>query len=278
MPVQTIPPLLLEQLAAGELSDDRRQAVMRQYACSEDDLERLLEAHEADNAEILRSYPASEFANHVQGHLASRAPRRRAAPSHIPSRRSRLAIPGALTAAATAALAFVALSRDNPSREISPPQRPPLEDHIILKGERPDALRVWRHAEPEHQRLEQGDTVHDGDTLQLEYFTPKNAPGVIFSMDGRGVVTLHHPENASSAAMLEQGTHPLPYSYTLDDAPDYERFVLVQCSHDIDPDTLLAHARDFASTDPKRAQNSPFTLPDGHDCTSHSIWLSKESR
>lgn len=266
-----IPPMLLERLAAGEMPDDERRTLRDRYACTEDDLAQYIQEIHAHNQELLATYPASEFAKAVHNRLDDASTR---ASSPTPSRRSWWAIPAMLATAAAAWVFISPLMMPTPQ----PQWTDPADDVILLKGALPDTLKIWRAAQPENQRLEQGDKVRKGDTIQLEYVVPRDISGMIFSVDGRDVVTLHHPENARSAALLEQGTHLLPYSYTLDDAPDYERFFLVQCTHDVDASALLAHAKRFAAHATPDARRATFELPSDHDCTSHSMWLAKEAR
>ena len=64
--------------------------------------------------------------------------------------------------------------------------------------------------------------------MQLTYQAAGRPFGVILSIDGRGAVTVHHPRDGRQAARLVPGQEVrLSSAYRLDDAPGWERFVLV---------------------------------------------------
>jgi len=92
-----------------------------------------------------------------------------------------------------------------------------------------------------------------GDTVQLAYTTAASGPsselyGVIFSIDGRSVVTMHYPYRKGQNPLLVSGKRIfLEEAYTLDDAPGYEVFVLVVSSQALDVEALLSEAQKIAS-------------------------------
>lgn len=262
----TIPKLLLERLAHGELSEEEQRRIMRRHDCDASQLDALLLELRRSDRDILAAHSPSEYVKSVENLLAQPAV---ASPPARHARRSWLALPVAL-AAASAALAAVALLSSPPVQHEGGAQ----EDVILLKGEKVAPLRVWRAAQPSNQRLRAGDEVREGDTLQLEYSSARDTAGVIFSIDGRGVTTLHHPDTRQGDAVLREGTHLLPYSYTLDDAPDYERFFLVECPHEVDVKALLMGVESFARS---HDSDSELNIPALDDCHSHSMWLKKEA-
>ncbi|MDR0909693.1 MAG: hypothetical protein LBM77_07995 [Spirochaetaceae bacterium] len=80
-------------------------------------------------------------------------------------------------------------------------------------------------------------SLHAGDTVQLAYAAPggKDCYGVIFSLDGNGVETLHFPATEDSSTKLETGRQVfLSESYTLDDAPEFEDFYFITSDAPID--------------------------------------------
>jgi hypothetical protein len=87
-------------------------------------------------------------------------------------------------------------------------------------------------------RLFDQDPAAPGDRLMVSYIAGGWPQGAIFSVDGEGVVTQHHPHSGSHSAPLERGgSHALGRSYQLDDAPEFERFFLVADtgSFDLEP-------------------------------------------
>ncbi|HEX8539626.1 MAG TPA: ActD-like protein, partial [Cystobacter sp.] len=82
--------------------------------------------------------------------------------------------------------------------------------------------------------------------------------GVIFSVDGRGTVTLHAPERGLDAMPLApSGTHALPQAYALDDAPAFERFFFVTSDDPFSLEEVLAPARVLATSDGARTALLP---------------------
>ena len=65
--------------------------------------------------------------------------------------------------------------------------------------------------------------------IRYRYNPGRNDYGVILSIDGNGSVTRHFPESGWTAVkMKHSGSEiPLDFSYELDDAPDFECFILV---------------------------------------------------
>jgi hypothetical protein len=91
--------------------------------------------------------------------------------------------------------------------------------------------------------------LHEGNTVQLAYITPAGTEhyGVIFSIDGRSAVTMHYPYRKGQSSLLVSGKRTfLNEAYTLDDAPDYEVFVLVISEKPLDADAVLRKARRIA--------------------------------
>ena len=113
-----------------------------------------------------------------------------------------------------------------------------LELSIYLKGNREIPLA--------DQSL-----LSEGNTIQLAYTAPAGAShyGVIFSIDGRSVVTMHYPYRMGQNPLLVSGKHTfLNEAYTLDDAPFYEVFVMVISEEAISADTILKKAREIAAS------------------------------
>lgn len=135
-------------------------------------------------------------------------------------------------------------------------------------------LHVYRRAGAIVEELAPGATVRAGDTLQLAYASLGNGYGVVLSLDGRGGVTLHHPERAGEPQrLLPSGEVSLPRAYALDDAPGFERFLIVGSDAPIDVDAVLAGARALAR-EPDRASHAFLELPAG--MRQNSFTLRKE--
>jgi hypothetical protein len=118
--------------------------------------------------------------------------------------------------------------------------------------------------------LKDGDIVSSGDVVAIAIAPAGAAHAVLVSLDGNGGVTLHHPLDSSSATAAPRGTFMLD-RFRLDDAPGFERFVLVTAAAPLDVATVLK-AADVAAhgVDPA---TSPLRLPFPAD--QHSVVLRK---
>ena len=101
----------------------------------------------------------------------------------------------------------------------------------------------------EGRRLPDRTLLREGNTVQLAYLTPPGAVyyGVIFSIDGRSVVTLHYPYRRQQSPILTAGKRTfLDEAYTLDDAPDYEIFFMVVSQDPLNTESVLRTAEELA--------------------------------
>jgi hypothetical protein len=109
--------------------------------------------------------------------------------------------------------------------------------------------------------LEDQALIREGNTIQLVYTVGTEIAGdrygVIFSIDGRGAVSLHYPYTPAGTTRLSVGKQTaLEESYTLDDAPDYEMFFFVIAGTPLDAAAILRTAEELAreyGTGPERA-------------------------
>lgn len=276
MTTRKIPDLLVEQLALGELdaaeAERVRAALAREQA--ETGVDRLA-ALEASNREILADYPPSG--------LAAKVRRRAEAAEPAPASKGRaLWLLGPALAAAAVLVWVVTRDGDDPGGTKVAEQTVPLVDDgqpepTRIKGGVEPHLVVDRQTEAGRERLGPGEAVGEGDRLQLGYVAAGRDAGVILSIDGAGVVTLHHPASADAPATLVAGDEvPLDHSYELDDAPGFERFVLV--TRDEGPLVVaeVVAAAERLAADPDAAQTAPLALA-GEGWHQHAVLLRKPS-
>ncbi len=90
-------------------------------------------------------------------------------------------------------------------------------------------LNLYRKKGLEVQSLKDGDFARSGDVIQITYNAGRGEYGVIFSVDGNGNITRHFPEDSWTSAQLvhRNDETPLDFSYELDNAPDFECFIMV---------------------------------------------------
>ena len=141
-------------------------------------------------------------------------------------------------------------------------------EYIGLKGDQEPLLRVYRQIGHNAELIDKDSTVKNHDILQIAYCASGETYGVIFSIDGRGVVTLHFPERSDGEALLNQaGEIPIPHAYEIDDAPDFERFFLVSSRTDINVAEVLAAGYELAGR-PDAACDQRLELTDQYRQTS----------
>ena len=195
------------------------QALLGERETSPADAARVVELSHS-NADILKRYPPRVVAMRVRGH------RQKAARAW--------AFGGSLVVAA-AALTLVVLPAPVSDNVVD---EPTIEPGVRKKGLQPE-LQLFRVTDAGAQQLDpEAASAHEGDRLQLSYIAGEDRYGVVFSVDGRGTVTVHMPLSGSQAVELSpEGATILGSSYALDDAPAYERFFFVTSA---EPFTLSA--------------------------------------
>ncbi len=224
-PRRAVPDRILELFALGELPDDEARALeerMRQDA----DLAARLAALRASDREILARHPPAAVAREVRRRIEAERPGR-----------WRLAL--AVTAPALAgALALALLVRPVAVERDEGGER--------IKGARPQLIALMVRG-GQAEQLADGALVAPGDAIQLASSAAGLSQGVIVSIDGRGGVTLHWPEDPREPARLQAGGHVvLPHAFQLDDAPGFERFILVAAAEPVDVVRVVEAARALA--------------------------------
>jgi anti-sigma factor RsiW len=229
-----VPDLLLERYWLGEMLPDERGQLERALEQNEE-LRRRLEELERSDAEIRRSHPPEW--------LAARVEERRPKPQ--PGRRRpfwAVAWPVPLAVAATVLAVFA-------PRLLGPPRPGPVpaaENGDRIKGLEP-ALSLHRKTVAGSELLAERALVRAGELVRIGYRSAGRPYGVIFSLDGRGAVTLHLPSGGERAARLHSGdTVLLDRAYELDDAPRWECFYLVTSETPFDVAPVLQAARHAA--------------------------------
>lgn len=244
--------LELEQLLLGELPEPRA-AALRERLHTDPALAARYQALSTSNAQALAALPPHAVEAEVERRAAKRV-----RPRAVPLRLARPAL------AALAVLGVTGLWLSD---------APPVETTRI-KGLLP-VLHVFRDRGGAIEELQPGATARPGDRVQLRYAAAGAPWGVLLSIDGRGAVTMHFPLEQSAAPRLEPGPSTLPRALELDDAPLFERFILVTCDARPDVERLVFAARSLAQQPSARV--APLPLEPG--CTHQtSFVLAKESR
>lgn len=291
-----VPDWLLERVALDQIPPGHADELARRMA-ADPTAEARLAALRASNQEILTALPPAQVAAEVER-------RRRVADAAAASGRSRtrawLPAMGAMAAAAVLALAFLPRDvRDAGHGDVvaglagAEDTRAKGDPHLVIHRKRGDEV----------ERLGRDASARAGDLLQIGYVAAGHTHGVILSIDGAGVVTLHHPiapeaDTALPAAPIQgkpqaapvaapgKGLIELAHAYELDDAPAYERFFFITPAHAsgapaaapeaaIDVALILDRAHALARN-PAAARSAPLELPDS--LQQWSFLLRKETR
>lgn len=250
-----IPDLKLERFLLRELDPEETDEIQRRL--DEDGaLRRRLEGLKSSNRDILDRYPAPMMAAEIRRRLGAGEARKGTARE---ARRTSFLLVPALSMAVAAIIILLLLP---PPAEWFQGEQPEPHIGLRIKGLEPQ-IRLFRKTETGSERLENGAVAGKGDLILVQYDAAGTAYGVIFSMDGRGVITIHAPLDGSSSLRLQQGGPvSLGFSYELDDAPRWERFYFVTSDSVFDVDVVLTAAREMASQTHSERGDS-LRLPNG---------------
>lgn len=144
-------------------------------------------------------------------------------PALPPARRLRtLWLPSSLVAAALVLIAG-----------LGPLVAPEVPDTRVKSADQ--SLFVYHKTATGTELLGSAAKLGQNDEIQMAYFTAKKRFAAILSVDGRGSVTDHLPLHSRQALEVETAKPELlPYSYRLDDAPDFETLYLVTSERPFD--------------------------------------------
>ena len=251
--------LFIEKYRMGEL-DSREIEMLKKRYPDNDELNQIIEELDADDRLILENYTPEAMASRIR----ERAEEDEAPEGGRSFSRFRLARFTALAAAAALVLVFgIAFFRLPPTTSGNLVAASDSISSERIKGLEP-SLKIYRHTGDSAEILENRDVVSEKDLLQIEYISGSFRYGVIFSIDGRGTVTMHHPTYEGISAELDQGGAVLlPYAYELDDAPDFERFFFVAGGSVFNLDDVMDAAYELAAKG--RASRREFLeLPDSY--------------
>lgn len=241
------PDFILEKKLLRELSP-AEDAALEQELALDPALRHRLAALSADNAETLAAHPPAT----VTAEVKRRAGARIVAVGATSQRRRWALIPLALATVLALVVITRGVSAPTPSGEIR------------VKGGAP-GLRIFRQQGGRAVAIPNGDVVPAGSVVQLGYNAHGAPFGVLFSIDGRGTVTLHQPARSTDGALLEENERVLPTAYRLDDAPGFERFFFVTSAERFEVETILAAGRRLAAS--PAAPTASLALPSSFQAT-----------
>lgn len=202
----------------------------------------------AERIAAVREESAAELATHPAGPAVAQIEERLAAEARRRSERQRRRWLGIATSAA-AVLAVTVLVVVRAPTDVARPRETATTPDEVTRTKGAPRLVAFRQVGDQVERLEQDALVRAGDLLQLRYNAGGQTYGVIASVDGAGVVTLHFPVSEDAppeATAVSAKTATLPHAYALDDAPRFERFFFITANEPIDVQQSLAALRTLA--------------------------------
>jgi hypothetical protein len=238
-PPDRLPEWILERFACGDLPEHLRADVQRRLDADPAAARQLEELRASDGEIRARLPPFSQ--------IEERA-RRAGGTERSGGWRWSLIIP-VFAAAAVAVVSLRPANIDTPAGAEAESTR--------IKGS--DRLTIYRQTGRGAEPLRDGADARAREILQIGYAASANRYGVIVSVDGRGTVTLHHPDSPAGSTQLG-ASGALPSGYQLDDAPGFERFILVTSSVPVPIERVLQAARALASA-PGHGREGPLDLP-----------------
>jgi hypothetical protein len=252
----------LERYLLGELPG-RRMDEIKKLLEADSELEEALAALKRSNEEILNFYPPEAMAPQIKAQVETqRTDTGREDTIKRPVLLKRLLYASPVFAAALVVLFIVF---QNPggrtTQDIQGLQGTRIKGIETIDVSKPHIL-VHRKTNDTVELLESGDEARAGDLLQIAYVSVGARYGVILSIDGRGVVTLHYPESEDTEPILDPNKKTLlDSSYELDDAPDFERFFFITSKSKIDVQAILSSAKGLAEH-LETSENEELDLPD----------------
>jgi len=240
---------LLERYHIGEVNDDEKIFVEKALARNPALAEALAELDRSDQ-DFLRRFPRDRFfpAGVVKKHQFQNNFLNKSAVQNVRRFRPQM-VWGGCAAALALFIAIPLFVLTDPARDTDNTRIKGLssggnsvELSVYLKG----------NSAGEDIKLRDQADIRMGNTVQLAYRVQADVSGerygVIFSIDGRTMVTLHYPYSAGQSTRLVLGKAvPLEEAYTLDDAPDYEMFFFVVKDKPLEVNSVLNTARHLAS-------------------------------
>jgi hypothetical protein len=254
------PTWLIERVAQDELEAREVETIRERLDGEGRSLESELDTLRASNREILAALPRDTMGAAIRRRAAQAAPPK--------ARRARWALFLAPTVLA-GGLAVAMFMVRGPAEETEIKGDQPIAPRLIVYRQKPGQGTSLAGSE----RLSDGARAARGDLLQLAYDkAPEGSYGVLLSIDGAGRITQHLPEDGArtSAPLTSIREIPLPSAYELDDAPGFERFVLVTAARPFSVGAALDAARALAGP---AAKTQPLNL--GPDYRQFSVLLHK---
>ena len=263
-----IPTRILEEIKNSEVNAENFYSIY-----GKENIEAALNDLKKSDEEILNTYSVESMKAAVAGKLA--ASKLKANNNENTASENIIKFPAVrfiTYAAAAVLLAAIVIPASLKNSKIAANKAPTerIKGNAAAPASTEPQIKLYRQKGREIQALNNGDFASSGDIIQITYNAGIGEYGVIFSVDGNGNITRHFPENTWTAAQLEQRPDetPLDFSYELDNAPDFECFIMVTSQKEFSLDDIESKIKNKTDIDyltklsylPKKTAGVTFTL------------------
>ena len=263
-----IPTRILEEIKNSEVNAENFYSIY-----GKENIEAALNDLKKSDEEILNTYSVESMKAAVAGKMAASKLKANNNEGQEASNILRFPTVRFVTyAAAAVLLAAIVIPAGLKNSKVAAANAPTerVKGNALAPDSKDPQLKLYRQKGREIQALNDGDFARSGDIIQITYNAGSDEYGVIFSVDGNGNITRHFPENSWQAAPLEQRNDetPLDFSYELDNAPDFECFVLVTSKKQFSLEDIESKIKNKTDIDyitklsyiPKKTEGVTFTL------------------
>ena len=263
-----IPTRILEEIKNSEVNAENFYSIY-----GKENIEAALNDLKKSDEEILNTYSVESMKAAVAGKMAASKLKANNNEGQEASNILRFPTVRFVTyAAAAVLLAAIVIPAGLKNSKVAAANAPTerVKGNALAPDSKDPQLKLYRQKGREIQALDDGDFARSGDIIQITYNAGSDEYGVIFSVDGNGNITRHFPENSWQAAHLEQRNDetPLDFSYELDNAPDFECFVLVTSKKQFSLEDIESKIKNKTDIDyitklsyiPKKTEGVTFTL------------------
>ena len=257
-----IPVRILEEIKNSEVDAKNFYSIY-----GKENIETALNDLKKSDEEILNTYSVEAMKAAVAGKLEANKNEAQAAPIIYKFPAARIITYAAAAVLLAAIIIPAGLRNSKLSASKAPTER--IKGGSTAPASSP-LLKLYRQKGREIQALNDGDFARSGDVIQITYNAGQEEYGVIFSVDGNGNITRHFPENSWTAAQLDQRNDeiPLDFSYELDNAPDFECFIMVTSNKEFSLEDIESKIKNKTDIDyltklsylPKKTKGITFTI------------------
>ncbi|MCJ8311517.1 MAG: hypothetical protein HRU38_02285 [Saccharospirillaceae bacterium] len=235
----------LEQYILQELDSGTTKLIDQQLTIDENLLSRVNHIKQSNN-ELLMQLPVSEFLSNIKQYTSekNKTKTKESLFSQIINNLYRFINKTTFTtsfmAVLTITFAVIILPDQIQNTHPAGYEYKSSSDSIRVKGLQSSIKIYKKQNDPNTQDslLTANEKLQQGDILQLSYIAGEDMYGYIFSIDGNGVLTEHLVDNQQAVLLDHNGEIPLNFAYQLDDAPVFERFILISSKQIFNTDNI----------------------------------------